>query len=58
MSKDKGSKNTKKAPADKSAGSSKKSDYKTENKSRNDKQPPVSQTPPTKVEPKMDKKGA
>ena len=38
MSKDKGSKNVKKAPADKSQGKSKAtSDYKTENKGKNDK---------------------
>jgi hypothetical protein len=56
MSKDKGSKNTKKAPADKSQGKAKTSDYKTENKGRNDRQPPVSNTPPAKSEPKTDKK--
>jgi hypothetical protein len=56
MSKDKGSKNTKKAPADKSQSKAKTSDYKTENKGRNDKQPPVSNTPPAKSEPKADKK--
>jgi hypothetical protein len=56
MSKDKGSKAIKKAPADKSQSKAKASDYKTENKGRNDKQPPVSNTPPAKSEPKADKK--
>ena len=56
MRKDKGSKNTKKAPADKSQSKTKASDYKTENKGRNDKAPPVSNTPPAKSEPKVDKK--
>jgi hypothetical protein len=56
MSKDKGSKSTKKAPADKSQSKAKTSDYKTENKSRNDKAPPVSNTPPAKSEPKVEKK--
>ena len=59
MSKDKGSKAVKKAPADKST-KGKASDYKTENKGRNDKQPPVSNTPPArpeaKADPKVDKK--
>lgn len=57
MSKDKGSKNTKKAPADK-ATKAKASDYKTENKGRNDKMPPVSNTPPAKSDTKTDKKAA
>jgi hypothetical protein len=55
MSKDKGGKAVKKAPADK-ASKGKASDYKTENKGRNDKQPPVSNTPSAKAEPKADKK--
>jgi hypothetical protein len=56
MSKDKGSKSTKKAPADKSQSKAKTSDYKTENKGRNDKTSPVSNTPPAKSEPKVEKK--
>jgi hypothetical protein len=56
MSKDKGSKSTKKAPADKSQSKAKTSDYKTENKGRNDKVPPVSNTPSPKSEPKVEKK--
>jgi hypothetical protein len=56
MSKDKGSKNTKKAPADKSQSKAKTSDYKTENKGRNDKVAPVSNTPTQKTETKTDKK--
>jgi hypothetical protein len=56
MSKDKGSKSTKKAPADKSQSKAKTSDYKTENKGRNDKTPPVSNTPPQKTETKTEKK--
>jgi hypothetical protein len=56
MSKDKGTKATKKAPADKSQSKAKTSDYKTENKGRNDKVPPVSNTPPQKTETKTEKK--
>ncbi len=55
MSKDKGSKAVKKAPADK-ASKGKASDYKTENKGRNDKQPPVSNTPSARPESKSDPK--
>ena len=55
MSKDKGSKSVKKAPADKST-KGKESDYKTENKGRNDKTPPASNTPPQKSDGKSEKK--
>lgn len=53
MSKDKGSKNHKKAPADKSSGKGKVlSSYKAESKSGQDKQPPLEafiRNPDTKI---------